>query len=71
MNTFRERLLQESQELAEKLNKLNQFMASERFIELERPQKDLLYSQSRTMSKYLQILGKRLELLGVSFEHKV
>ena len=66
---FKTRLLEETRELAIKLNKLNEFMASDKFIELDRENKDLLYEQQRNMSTYLQILGKRLELLGIEFTH--
>lgn len=65
----RNRLLEETQETAARLNKLNAFMATEHFPKLERIDKDLLYSQQRVMSKYVQILGKRLERTGQQFEH--
>lgn len=70
MEEFKERILEETQELAEKLNKLNRFMESKGFLKLDRENKDLLYEQNRAMSLYLQILGKRLEILGVKFSHK-
>lgn len=63
------RLLAETQETAGRLNKLNSFMASEHFPKLPREDKDLLYSQQRVMSKYVQILGKRLERAGQQFTH--
>ncbi len=63
------RLLAETQETAARLNKLNVFMASEAFPKLPREDKDLLYSQQRAMSKYVQILGKRLERAGQQFSH--
>lgn len=63
------RLLTETQETAARLNKLNAWMASEHFPKLAREDKDLLYSQQRVMSKYVQILGKRLERAGKVFEH--
>lgn len=44
-------------------------MASDAFAKLPREDKDLLYSQQRVMSKYVQILGKRLERAGRQFEH--
>jgi|TARA_R110000737_G_C14425615_1_gene458671 hypothetical protein len=69
-DTFKERLLIETQDLAEKINKLNTFMATKMFMVLNRKDKDLLYEQQRTMSVYLQILGKRLERLDIKFEHK-
>lgn len=63
------RLLAETQETAARLNKLNAFMAGDIFPSLPREDKDLLYSQQRVMSKYVQILGKRLERAGRQFEH--
>ena len=63
------RLLAETQETAGRLNKLNSFMGSEHFPKLPREDKDLLYSQQRVMSKYVQILGKRLERAGQQFAH--
>lgn len=65
----RARLLIETQETADRLNKLNAFMADTAFPKLPREDKDLLYSQQRTMSEYVQILGKRLERAGQQFEH--
>jgi hypothetical protein len=63
------RLLAETQETATRLNKLNTFMADPVFPKLPREDKDLLYSQQRVMSKYVQILGKRLERSGQQFQH--
>ena len=69
MKEIIERIIEEAQVVAGNLNKLNVFMAGDLFPTLPRDQKDLLYSQQRTMSKYVQILGKRIELLGGQFEH--
>jgi hypothetical protein len=63
------RLLAETQETADRLNKLNAFMASDAFPKLPRIDKDLLYRQQRAMSEYVQILGTRLEWAGHQFEH--
>lgn len=65
----KDRLLAETQETAARLNKLNAWMANEHFPKLPREDKDLLYSQQRIMSKYVQILGKRLERAGQPFAH--
>ena len=65
----RDRLLTETQDTAGRLNKLNEFMATDAFPKLDRPDKDLLYSQQRVMSEYVQILGQRLERTGTEFEH--
>ena len=64
------RLLAETQETASRLNKLNAFMATDAFPKLPREDKDLLYSQHRVMSEYVQILGKRLERAEMQFIHK-
>ena len=65
----KQRLLEETRETADRLNKLNLFMATDAFPKLPREDKDLLYSQRRTMCKYVQILGKRLERAGKTFTH--
>ncbi|MGE9268311.1 MAG: crAss001_48 related protein [Verrucomicrobiales bacterium] len=65
----KQRLLEETQETAGRLNKLNAFMAGDAFPKLERADKDLLYSQQRVMSEYVQILGKRLERANTQFSH--
>ena len=65
----KDRILTETQETAERLNKLNAFMAGSAFPKLPREDKDLLYSQQRVMSEYVQILGKRLERAGQQFTH--
>lgn len=68
--TFFDRLLTEAQELAFRTNKLNDFMRTQQFIDLDRENKDLLYHQSRLMNEYLQVLGKRIDLIGGKFKHK-
>ena len=69
-NSFYDRLLIEAQELAIKTNALNDFMRTQAFVNLDRQNKDLLYTQSRLMNEYLQILGQRLEILGDKFSFK-
>lgn len=68
-NEQQERLLAETQETADRLNKLNTFMGSDAFPKLPREDKDLLYSQQRVMSEYVQILGKRIDRSGFEFTH--
>lgn len=63
------RLHTEARETVGRLNKLNMFMADPTFPKLPREDKDLLYSQQRVMSKYVQILGKRLERANQQFTH--
>ena len=69
-DSFYDRLLIEAQELAIKTNALNDFMRTQAFIDLDRQNKDLLYTQSRLMNEYLQVLGQRLEILGDKFSFK-
>jgi len=66
----KDRLLKETQETAERLNKLNAFMGSDKFPPLDRVNKDLLYTQQRVMSEYVQVLGQRLEAAVVTFSHR-
>ena len=70
MNTFLDRLQIEAQDLAIKTKALNDFMSTQNFVDLDRQNKDLLYTQSRLMNKYLQVLGQRLEILGDKFSFK-
>lgn len=67
--TWQDRLVEETIELSNKLNNLHDYQKTSKFYSLDRANKDLLYEQSREMSHYLQILGQRLELLGVVVEH--
>lgn len=69
-NSFYDRLLTEAQELATKTDALNDFMRTQKFVDLDRQNKDLLYKQSRLMNEYLQVLGQRLEILGGRFSFK-
>ena len=69
-NSFYDKLLVEAQELATKTNALNDFMRTQGFVDLDRQNKDLLYTQSRLMNEYLQVLGQRLEILGDKFSFK-
>ena len=68
--SFYDRLIIEAQELAVKTNSLNDFMRTQKFVDLDRQNKDLLYKQSRLMNEYLQVLGQRLEILGGKFSFK-
>jgi hypothetical protein len=45
-------------------------MRTQSFVDLDRQNKDLLYTQSRLMNEYLQVLGQRLEILGGQFSFK-
>lgn len=68
VDDFKSRLKKETLELADKLNKLNTFMGSDVFYNLAREDKDLLYDQNIHMTKYLQVLGKRCEKLGIALD---
>lgn len=65
MSDWRERLEEETKELAERLNKLQDFMRTDAFYILDRKRKDLMYDQLHAMLTYLQVLGKRCELEGI------
>ena len=63
--TWQERLRDETKELAERLNRLQDYMRTPAFYNLPRVDKDLLYSQYHAMLSYLQILGQRCELHNI------
>lgn len=63
MSNFKERLIAERDELEEKLNKLNDFNADEKVLELGDEVQGLLTIQAGAMYTYLQILNRRLDLL--------
>lgn len=71
VDDFKSRLKKERLELADKLNKLNTFMSTDKFYNLPREDKDLLYDQNIHMTKYLQVLGKRCERLGIVLDTKL
>lgn len=62
MEDWKVRLKEETLVLAAKLNRLGDYMRTEKFPTLNRVDKDLLYDQYHAMLTYLQILGKRCEL---------
>jgi len=63
MDTFKDRLIKEQVELEEKLNKLDNFIVSEKFNEIDDVQKALLQVQATAMNSYNQCLKERLERL--------
>ena len=65
---WQDRLKKETEDLRYDVNKLQDFTRTKKFYELDREHKDLLYEQLHVMLSYLQILGKRLELLGIKLE---
>lgn len=63
MSDFKSRLETERAELEEKLNKLNDFNASEKADEIDPIQKSLLIIQAGAMYTYLECLKERLARL--------
>lgn len=56
-----QRVIDERDQLAEKINKLTEFIGSERFLSLGGEQ-DLLRMQLGAMLQYLSLLERRIEL---------
>jgi hypothetical protein len=71
MSDWKERLKDETIELATKYNKLQDYMRTNAFYELDRQNKDLLYEQAHAMLTYLQILGIRCEINGISLKGEI
>lgn len=63
MNTFKNRLLSEKQELDEKREKLSAFLNTEAFTKIDEVQQLLLPLQLDAMNLYSTILGDRIALL--------
>lgn len=63
--TFKDRLVIEQQDLAEKLSKLCAFVDTPKFKEVvkDEHQRDLLLQQREHMGEYLDILNQRIEAL--------
>lgn len=60
MSTFKERLIDEKEQLNEKIEKLEAFTLSENFSKIEAIQMSLLNAQLFAMKTYSQILLERL-----------
>ena len=63
MSDFKTRLETEKIELEEKLNKLDDFLVSEKVKDVDDVQKALLQVQATAMNTYLQCLKERIERL--------
>lgn len=64
MEPFVQRLLTEQSELKDKITKLDDFVNTEAFDNLEKIQRTLLISQCAHMKAYLRMLDLRLLHLG-------
>ena len=62
METFKDRLVKEKEELDNKLQKLVEFLKGEQFTTLSQTNQDLLIQQETVMSKYSAILGLRINI---------
>ena len=63
MSDFKTRLIDEQVQLEEKLNKLDNFLMSEKINDVDDVQKALLQVQATAMNTYNQCLKERLERL--------
>ncbi len=63
MNDFKTRLIDEKNQLEEKLDKLDNFLMSDNLSKVEDVQKALLQVQATAMNTYLQCLKERIERL--------
>ena len=61
---FMERLIEEAEQLGERINKLYQFIGSEKFEKVVVIQQDLLIIQLSQMKGYLQVLKLRIKDLN-------
>jgi hypothetical protein len=63
MSDFKTRLVDEQAQLEEKLDKLDDFLLSDKVNGIDDVQKALLHVQATAMNTYLQCLKERIERL--------
>lgn len=63
MSDFKQRLNDEKEQLEQRLDKLDDFLMSEKVKEIDDVQKALLQVQATAMNTYLQCLKERIERL--------
>jgi len=68
MDPFKLRLIEEQQQLGEKLNKLNDFNQSKKVDDIDPVQKSLLLVQAGAMYTYNECLKARLERLDTDWK---
>ena len=62
MEGFKQRLVKEQEELKERINKLNIFISSQSFMNLDVQQKTLISEQHNIMTQYLDVLNSRIDI---------
>ncbi|MCB6184257.1 hypothetical protein LIN78_11950 [Leeia sp. TBRC 13508] len=62
LENHQQRVVEEKNELQEKLSKLNEFLASKDVLELSLKNRLLMTEQAEWMSRYLAVLEKRIAL---------
>lgn len=60
MDVYRQQLVNETIELAERLGKLSTFIYSAAFVKIQAPEQDRLSRQEVAMRLYLDVLHERL-----------
>lgn len=62
MEGFKQRLVKEREELKERINKLNIFISSQSFMNLDVQQKTLISEQHNIMTQCLDVLNSRIDI---------
>lgn len=65
IEAFVQRIIDEKEQLDERLEKLERFLASEKVETLDSEMRRLMTHQAEIMGNYSYILDKRLELLNI------
>lgn len=68
MDSAKQRVIDELNELSEKASKLTKYILSDKLSELSLDMKHLLQDQLRVMVEYGNILRRRIEIWGLSDE---
>ncbi len=69
MTSWEDRLRSERDDLIAKMDKLHAFMMSDKYVELDMRQCDMLAKQYTYMKLYLTVLTERVRELAVEDEH--
>ena len=65
---YKERMVVEFKELADRTEKLKKFFHSETFNDLPAEKRELMERQYKAMCEYQDVLGERIELEGIKVE---
>lgn len=70
MEPFQQRVIQEADEVKDRLNKLGAFLNTAAYAELDSEDQSLLWHQHKAMAEYHNILEQRIARFTLEFDPK-